>query len=160
MMFRNLNLCKPMVNYIRSIHIERELSNLGLKLPQPSSSKKSFVDFVRRGNTIYLSGHLPQPAEGALITGKVGKDVSVEQGYEASKIVGINLIASLVHNKIDLDKVKVTKIFGLVNCTDGFSQQPAVINGCSDLFLKLFGSENGKHARSAVGTVSSILSCD
>lgn len=79
--------------------------------------------------------------------------MTVEQGYEASKIVGLNLIATLKHNKVDLDKVKLTKLFGLVNCIDGFSQQPAVINGCSDLFVNVFG-ENGKHARSAVGTNS------
>ena len=134
-------------------HVEAKLKEMNLQLPQPSVPKANFVNFVRRGKTLYLSGHLPQPAVGSLLTGKVGKDLTVEQGYEASKIIGLNLIATLKHNRVDLDRVKVTKLFGLVNCIDGFSQQPAVINGCSDLFVNVFG-ENGKHARSAVGTNS------
>jgi enamine deaminase RidA (YjgF/YER057c/UK114 family) len=78
----------------------------------------------------------------------------VEQGYEAAKFVGLNLCATLKHNIGDLDKVKrVIKLLGFVNCTDGFSQQPAVVNGCSDLMLKIFG-EKGAHVRSAVGTNS------
>ncbi len=95
-----------------------------------------------------------KPADGPLFVGKVGKELTVEQGYEAAKFVGLNLCATLKHNLGDLDKVKrVVKILGLVNCVDGFTQQPAVINGCSDLFLKVFG-EKGQHARSALGTNS------
>jgi enamine deaminase RidA (YjgF/YER057c/UK114 family) len=76
----------------------------------------------------------------------------VEQGYDAAKLVGLNLLATLHHNLGDLDRVKrVVKLFGLVNCVDGFAQQPAVVNGCSDLMVKVFG-ENGSHVRSAVGT--------
>jgi enamine deaminase RidA (YjgF/YER057c/UK114 family) len=83
--------------------------------------------------------------------GKVGENMSVEEGYEAAQFVGLNLLATLKHNLGDLDKVKRTvKLFGLVNCIDGFSQQPAVINGCSDLMVKVFGI-NGQHTRSAVG---------
>jgi enamine deaminase RidA (YjgF/YER057c/UK114 family) len=86
--------------------------------------------------------------------GKVGEELTVEQGYEASKYVGLNLLATLKHNLGDLDKIKrVVKLFGLVNCVNGFGQQPAVINGCSDLMVKVFG-ENGNHVRSAVGTNS------
>lgn len=86
--------------------------------------------------------------------GKVGKEVTVEQGYEAAKYVGLNLCATLKNNIGDLDKVKrVVKLFGLVNCVDGFTQQPAVLNGCSDLMLKVFG-DKGAHTRSAVGTNS------
>jgi enamine deaminase RidA (YjgF/YER057c/UK114 family) len=78
--------------------------------------------------------------------------LTVEQGYEAAKLVGLNLLATLHHNLGDLDRVKrVVKLFGLVNCVDGFAQQPAVVNGCSDLMVKVFG-ENGSHVRSAVGT--------
>lgn len=98
--------------------------------------------------------HPCQPADGALIVGKVGEELTVEQGYEASKYVGLNLLATLKHNLGDLDKIKrVVKLFGLVNCVNGFGQQPAVINGCSDLMVKVFG-ENGNHVRSAVGTNS------
>jgi enamine deaminase RidA (YjgF/YER057c/UK114 family) len=86
------------------------------------------------------------------VTGKVGKDVSVEEGYDAARLVGLNLCATLKHNLGDLDKVKrVVKLTGFVNCIDGFGQQPAVINGCSDLFLKIF-EDKGAHTRSAVGT--------
>lgn len=89
-----------------------------------------------------------------MVVGKVGKEVTVEQGYEAAKYVGLNLCATLKHNIGDLDKVKrVVKLLGFVNCVDGFSQQPAVVNGCSDLMLKVFG-DKGAHARSAVGTNS------
>ena len=85
------------------------------------------------------------------MVGKVGEELTVEQGYEAAKLVGLNLLATLKHNLGDLDKVKrVVKLFGLVNCVNGFSQQPAVVNGCSDLMVKVFG-ENGQHTRSAVG---------
>lgn len=84
----------------------------------------------------------------------MGKDLTVEDGYEAAKFVGLNLCATLKNNIGDLDRVKrVVKLLGFVNCIDGFSQQPAVVNGCSDLFVKLFG-EKGVHARSAVGTNS------
>lgn len=77
--------------------------------------------------------------------------MSVEEGYEAAKYVGLNLLATLKHNLGDLDRVKrVVKLFGLVNCVDGFAQQPAVVNGCSDLMVKVYG-ENGTHTRSAVG---------
>lgn len=86
------------------------------------------------------------------MVGKVGKEVSVEQGYDAAKIVGLNLCATLKGALGDLDKVqRIVKLTGFVNCVDGFSQQPSVINDCSDLFLKVFG-DKGHHTRSAVGT--------
>lgn len=81
----------------------------------------------------------------------MGQDLTVEQGYEAAQYVGLNLLATLKNNLGDLDKVKrVVKLFGLVNCVDGFGQQPAVVNGCSDLMVKVF-DKNGQHTRSAVG---------
>jgi len=138
----------------RKVHAEAKIAALGLKMPTPAVPKGSFVNFVAVGDMAYLSGHLPQPADEALIVGKVGKEVTVEQGYEAAKFVGLNLCATLKHNIGDLDKVKrVVKLFGLVNCVDGFTQQPAVVNGCSDLMLKVFG-DKGAHTRSAVGTNS------
>lgn len=95
----------------------------------------------------------PQPAEGPVMVGKLGKDWTVEQGYEASKICGLNLLSTLKHNLGDLDKVKrVIKLTGFVNCIDTFSQQPAVINGCSELMLKVYGAAKGTHTRSALGT--------
>ena len=89
------------------------------------------------------------------MVGKVGKEITVEQGYEAAKIVGLNLCATLKSNIGSLDRVKrVVKLTGFVNCIDTFTQQPAVVNGCSDLFVKVFGDEKGKHTRSAVGVNS------
>jgi len=113
----------------------------------------NYVQVVRSGNQLFLAGHLPQPAGGgALVTGKVGKDLTVEQGYEAAKLVALNLIATLKRELGDLDKVeRIVKLVGFVNCTDGFAQQPQVVNGASDLLAEVFG-EKGKHARSAVGT--------
>ena len=107
------------------------------------------------GNLVFVSGHLPQPAEGPLIVGKVGKDTTVEQGYEAAKMCALNICATLKHNLGDLDKVKkVVKVLGFVNCVDSFTQQPQVINGTSEFFVKVFGGEIGAHTRSAVGTNS------
>eukprot|EP00607_Mallomonas_marina_P006867 CAMPEP_0182428856 /NCGR_PEP_ID=MMETSP1167-20130531/24230_1 /TAXON_ID=2988 /ORGANISM="Mallomonas Sp, Strain CCMP3275" /LENGTH=122 /DNA_ID=CAMNT_0024612029 /DNA_START=211 /DNA_END=579 /DNA_ORIENTATION=- len=102
----------------------------------------------------YTSGHLPQPAGGKMIIGKVGDNVTPEEAKEAAKFVGLNLISTLKHNLGDLDKVKrIIKLVGFVNCTDDFTQQPVVVNGCSDLMVEVFG-EKGRHARSAVGTNS------
>eukprot|EP01036_Dinobryon_divergens_P026152 gene26152-34764_t len=139
---------------LRCIHVEAKIASLGLSLPAPAIPKGNFSNYVAIGNMVYLSGHLPQPADQGLIVGKVGKDLSVEDGYEAAKFVGLNLCATLKNNIGDLDRVKrVVKLLGFVNCIDGFSQQPAVVNGCSDLMVKIFG-DKGVHARSAVGTNS------
>eukprot|EP01039_Chlorochromonas_danica_P007026 gene7026-7770_t len=139
----------------RHIHAESRIATLGLELPAAATPKGSYINFLVVGNLAFLSGHLPQPAEGNLLVGKVGKDVSVEEGYEAAKTAGLNLLATLKHNLGDLDKVKrVVKLTGFVNCVDGFSQQPAVVNGCSDLMLKVFGEKTGAHTRSAIGTNS------
>ena len=101
-------------------------------------------------NTAYISGQGPFDDNGQLITGKVGKDLNLEQAYDAARRVGISIL-SVIKNDIGLEKVnKIIKILGLVNCTEDFLQQPKVINGCSDLFVEYFG-EKGKHARSAVG---------
>jgi len=122
-------------------------------MPEPAVPKGNFVNYVVvNETTVYLSGHLPQPADGALLTGKVGKDLDVDAAKEAAKIVALNLCATLKKNLGDLDKVKrIVKLVGFVNCVDGFSQQPAVVNGASDFFVQVFGAK-GAHARSAVGT--------
>lgn len=126
---------------------------LNLKMPAPAVPKGNFVNYVLiNENTVFLSGHLPQPADGAMLVGKVGKDFTTEEAYEAAKLCGLNLCSTLKHNLGDLDRVKrIVKLTGFVNCIDGYGQQPAVINGCSDLMVQLFGAK-GAHARSAVGT--------
>ena len=110
----------------------------------------NFVNVRFTGNLAYISGQGPFDDNGKLITGKVGKDLDIDQAYDAAKRVGISLL-SVINNDIGFEKVnKIVKILGLVNCTENFIQQPQVINGCSDLFVEVFG-EKGKHARSAVG---------
>jgi len=110
----------------------------------------NFVNVRFAGNLAYISGQGPFDDNGKLITGKVGKDLNIDQAYDAAKRVGISLL-SVINNDIGFEKVnKIVKILGLVNCTEDFLQQPQVINGCSDLFVEYFG-EKGKHARSALG---------
>jgi enamine deaminase RidA (YjgF/YER057c/UK114 family) len=140
---------------IRSIHVERRLVELGYVLPPAAIPKGSFVNYKRVGNLVYLSGHLPQkPTEVGFVLGKVGKDVSVAQAQEAALYCALNICATLKHNLGDLDKVKgIVKLLALVNCTDDFTQQPAVVNGCSEAMLQVFG-DKGAHARSALGTNS------
>jgi enamine deaminase RidA (YjgF/YER057c/UK114 family) len=137
----------------RSVHIEARIEQLGLKLPAPGAPKGSYKNVVQTGNYLFLAGHLPQPAGGgALITGKVGADLTTQQGQDAAKIVGLNIISSLKDYLGDLDRVvRIVKLVGFVNCVDGFKEQPMVINGCSNLLGEVFG-EKGTHARSAVGT--------
>ena len=105
----------------------------------------------RFGNMLFLSGHLPMRLDGTLAIGKVGQEVSVEEANEAAKWVALNMLSTLKAEVGDLDNVvKVHKLVGFVNCVDGFAQQPAVINGASDLMALVFEAK-GIHARSAVG---------
>ncbi|EEY61980.1 endoribonuclease L-PSP, putative [Phytophthora infestans T30-4] len=143
---------RSLASAVRNVHIERKIEELGYTLPNVAEPKGNYRTSVRSGNTIYMAGHLPQPAGGDLILGKVGKDLTPEQGYEAAHYVALSLMATLKQEVGDLDKIKrVVKLVGFVNCVDGFTQQPAVINGASDTIGKVFG-DKGIHARSAVGT--------
>ncbi len=133
---------------------EQNLKSLGIILPQPNNPIANYVNYVRTGNLIYLSGSGPDKAYEGVIKGKLGKDVTIEEGKEAARHTGINLIASLKNAVGDLNKVKrIVKVFGMVNCTETFTDQPKVINGFSDLMVEIFG-EKGKHARSAVGMIA------
>ena len=111
--------------------------------------------FVRvLGNRALVSGHSPQAADGSVAGpfGKVGRELTVEQGYEAARLTALSMLGSLQRELGDLDRVKRwVRLFGMVNSAPGFDKQPAVINGCSDLILEVFGDEIGQHARSAVG---------
>ena len=119
-----------------------------IKTPQPIGN---FVNVrFTENNIAYISGQGPFDDNGKLITGKVGKDLDLDQAYDAARRVGISIL-SVIKNDVGLEKVnKIIKILGLVNCTEDFLQQPKVINGCSDLLVEFFG-EKGKHARSALG---------
>lgn len=112
----------------------------------------NYISCVKVGNTIHVCGHIPQKADGDLIKGKLGGNLSIEEGYASARTCAINILGTLQQELGSLEKVKkVIKMVGFVNCTDDFTQQPAVINGASDLFVEVFG-EKGVHARSAVGS--------
>jgi enamine deaminase RidA (YjgF/YER057c/UK114 family) len=133
---------------------EVRLKDMGIELPAVEKPKSNIVKYVRSGNMIYLSGHGFCGAETPVDRGKVGKDLTVEQGYEAARRVGICLLGSLKDAVGDLNKVKrVVKVLGMVNSAPDFYEQHKVMNGFSDLITEVFG-EKGKHARSAVGMAS------
>lgn len=130
---------------------ERKLKELGLTLPQPPNPVANYVPTVKMGNLLFVSGHGPFNDGKTKMSGKVGKDLTVEDGYQTARNVALNCLASVKNAIGDLDKVKkVVKVLGMVNSTEDFKDQPKVVNGCSDLLVAVFG-ESGKHARSAVG---------
>jgi enamine deaminase RidA (YjgF/YER057c/UK114 family) len=128
-----------------------KLQELGITLPPVPSPAGNYVHAVRTGNLLYLAGKGPYSDDGSSFHGKVGTDVSVEDAYKHARAVGLTLIAVMKQELGSLDKVKqIVKVLGMVNGAPDFGQQPAVINGCSDLFVEVFG-DAGRHARSAVG---------
>jgi enamine deaminase RidA (YjgF/YER057c/UK114 family) len=131
---------------------EARIKELGLTLPQPPKPGGNYVPGVRVGNLLFLSGHGPSRVDGVpAARGKVGRDLSMEDGYKVAREVGINLLGTARSLLGSLDKVKrFVKVLGMVNSAEGFGDQPKVINGFSDLMVEVFG-ENGRHARSAVG---------
>lgn len=133
---------------------EAQLLALGIELPETGAPVANYVHAVRTGNLVFLAGKGPRLADGSYVTGKIGADLSVEQGYEAARLTGIAQLSALKAELGNLNKVKrVVKVLGMVNCVDGFGNQPEVVNGFSDLMVQVFG-ERGKHARSAVGMSS------
>lgn len=130
----------------------KRLKEAGVELTAPSKPIANYVKAVRTGNLLYLAGHGPTRADGTNITGKVGKDLTLEQGIEAARVTAISLLSTLQAELGDLNKVKrIVKVNAWVNCQSDFADQPKVVNGCSDLLVAIFG-EKGKHARAAVGT--------
>ena len=131
---------------------EARIKEIGLALPPPPKPGGNYVPGVRVGNLLFLSGHGPGRVDGVpSVRGKVGRDLSIEDGYKVAREVGINLLGTAKALLGSLDKVKrVVKVLGMVNSAEGFGDQPKVINGFSDLMVEVFG-ENGRHARSAVG---------
>jgi len=135
----------------QKVDYDKKLKELGVELIPPQKPIANYVKAVRTGNLIFLAGHGPTLPDGSNITGKVGKDLTLEQGYNAARQTGVALLSTLKAELGDLNKVKrVVKVLGMVNCHSDFTDQPKVINGCSDLLVSVFG-EKGKHARSAVG---------
>src|SRR4051794_1341162 len=133
------------------MHPEEKLRSMGLELQMPTPPTAKYVPAVQVGNLLFVSGHGPVRDGKVQFIGKVGREWSIEEGYEASKLTALNMLASIKLVLGDLGKVKRTvKLLGMVNCTEEFTRTPQVINGASDLFGELWG-DNGAHARSAVG---------
>jgi enamine deaminase RidA (YjgF/YER057c/UK114 family) len=133
------------------MYVEAKLKELGLELPPTPRPAANYVGAVQSGHLLFISGHGPTKDGQMAYIGKVGKDLSVEQGYEAARLVALNCLASAKSVLGDLDRItRVVKILGMVNCSEDFGDQPKVINGASDLLVQLFG-DSGRHARSAVG---------
>lgn len=133
---------------------EAKLKAMNIELITPTKPMANYVKAVRTGKLIFLAGHGPTRADGTNVTGKVGGDLTVEQGVEAARITTISLLSTLKAELGDLGKIKrIVKVNGWVNCGPDFIDQPKVINGCSDLLVAVFG-EKGKHARAAMGAVA------
>jgi len=136
------------------LDIEKKLIELNITLPNTPKPIANYVPSKRSGNLIFLSGQGPRKPDGDFISGKVGVDISVDEAYDAARMVGIQLLSALKSEITDLNNVKqIIKLLGMVNAIDSFKDHPNVINGCSDLLVEVFG-EKGKHARSAVGVAS------
>jgi len=132
------------------LNIAARLAELGIVLPKAAAPVASYVPVVVHGSMAYVSGQLPF-VDGALVTGRLGEDVTVEQGTDAARACGLMILAQLTAASISLDDVeRVVKLGAFVNCTPDFSGQPGIANGASELMFDVFG-EIGRHARSAVG---------
>ena len=148
-----------MNNPLYDYDVEEKIKQLNIELPTPGEPIANYVPTVRFSETknsmlVYVSGTGPRKENGDYLTGRLGDDMTIEEGYDAAKLTGINILASLKKEIGDLNKIKrFVKVIGMVNSTADFYQQPAVINGFSDFIVEVFG-DRGKHARSAVGMVS------
>jgi enamine deaminase RidA (YjgF/YER057c/UK114 family) len=131
---------------------EQRLQKLKLKLPPAPKPMGVYRPFLIDGKYVYVSGHGPFTSEGNLIKGRVGSDMDMEKGKEAARMVGLSILSTLRENLGTLNRIKrVVKVLGMVNATADFEKHPYVINGCSELFVEIFGQENGVGVRSAVG---------
>lgn len=133
------------------INFDEKLDSLGIDLQAVSPPVANYVNIVQSGKLLFLAGKGPRTKDGSLITGKVGRDLTVEEGYQAARTVAGLQLAILKDHLGDLNKVKrIVKVLGMVNCTEDFGNQPEVVNGFSDVMVDVFG-EKGRHARAAVG---------
>lgn len=144
----------PVKQKDQAVDFDQRLKALNIVLTAPSAPIASYVKTVRVGNLIFTAGHGPDKPDGSRITGRIGEDLTLEQGQEAARLTGIALLSSLKAEIGDLNRVKrVVKVLGMVQSTPDFKDQPKVMNAFSDLMVQVFG-EKGKHARSAVGVNS------
>lgn len=132
---------------------EARLAALGLRLPTLSTPRGAYVRTRRTGSLLFIAGHGPAPDDdGRRPTGKVGAELTVEEGYDAARRAGLGILATLATELGELSRVSaVVRVLGFVNVAPGFTATPPVIDGCSDLLVAVFGEEIGRHARSAVG---------
>lgn len=138
-------------SFAEQLSPEQVLKKLDIQLEAKGAPTANFVYAVRTGNLVFTAGHIPKGKDGKFITGKLGKDLTVEQGQAAARYSGISLLSTLKQELGDLSRVKrIVKVTGMVNATPDFTKHSQVINGFSDLMVEVFG-EKGKHARSAVG---------
>ncbi len=145
--------CQPVLE--TTVHPEDELRRLNLFLPPYPAPTANYAQYRLVGDMLYLAGQNPRLHDGTLCTGKLGHDLTTEEGYVHARHVGLNLLAVAAEALGDLDRVAaVVKVFGMVNATPDFTEHPKVVNGCSDLMVSVFGRERGIHPRSAVGFVS------
>jgi len=160
-----INLPTPFASLTRDCGLERwnrsmsspeqRLDDMGIQLPDPTLPKGVYRNVVVAATLASTSGHLPVGADGSLVLGKVGVDLDIDAGYEAARLAGLAILASLRAELDSLDHVqRLIKVLGLVNCAEDFTAHPAVINGCSELFRDVFGEEAGVGTRSAVGAAS------
>lgn len=139
---------------------EARLKELGLELPAPAKPVAVYVTAAVTGNLLYTAGHIPMTSEGKPLPGRVGQDLTLEQGRDAARQVGLSLLSTVRSKLGSLDRVvRLVKVLGMVNCTPDFTQQPQVINGFSELMIQVFGEDAGKAARSAVGVASLPANC-
>jgi enamine deaminase RidA (YjgF/YER057c/UK114 family) len=132
---------------------EARLKELGIMLPPVPKPAANYLPYRLHSNVLYLSGQGPRDGKGAVLKGKLGAEISVEEGYQRARLTGLNLLATMRDALGSLDRVDfIVKLLGMVNAAPDFNDSPKVINGCSDLFVEIFG-DAGRHARSAVGNV-------
>jgi len=144
--------CAPFMCFAQTP--EEKLLQMGITLPAAPNPAANYVNAVRTGNLLFLAGKGPGKPDGTFVTGKVGEALTVEQGYDAARLVAISQIAVLKHELGDLSKVKrVVKVLGMINAATDFTDHSKVMNGYSDMMVAVFG-EAGKHARSSVGMSS------
>jgi len=138
---------------LTKLSYEDKLKELGYSLPEPPKPIASYVPSVRVGKLLFVSGVIPLVNDRLLYAGKLGREVTVEQGYEAARVAALNALSIIKSSLGSLEKVRrIVKLVGYVASAEGFSEQPKIVNGASDLLIQVFG-ERGKHSRVAVGVI-------
>jgi len=149
-----LLFCAFWISSIAQFTPEENIKKLGIELPEASKPIANYVSIVQTGNLLFLAGKGPSLPNGKYIAGKIGSDLTIEEGYQAARLTGLHQLSALKSHLGNLNKVKrIVKVLGMVNSEENFGSHPLVINGFSDLMVEVFG-DSGKHARSSVGMCS------